>query len=147
MLWFGRIPLVLDHDPEQPRFIQTVVGRGYRFIAPVQEAAPSPAVLPAAEAHFPESSRYEQPVDMETDLQRPEPDSESRKTVQSGVTIPGRSRRMIAVSAVAFVIVIVALTAGRWFTPSRGKIEVYRRVAVRERKWRSEYGVSQRRHH
>ena len=118
-----RIRLVLEDDSEQPRFIQTVVGRGYRFIAPVQEAAPSPAVLPAAEAHFPESSRYEQPVDMETDLQRPEPDSESGKTVPSGITIPGRSRRMIAVSAVAFVIVIVALIAGRWFTPSRGKIE------------------------
>ena len=118
-----RIRLVLEDDSEQPRFIQTVVGRGYRFIAPVQEAAPSPAVLPAAEAHFPESSRYEQPVDMETDLQRPEPGSESGKTVPSGVTIPGRSHRMITVSAVAFVIVIVALIAGRWFTPSRGKIE------------------------
>ena len=117
-----RIRLVLEDDSEQPRFIQTVVGRGYRFIAPVQEAAPSPAVLPAAEAHFPESSRYEQPVDMETDLQRPEPDSESGKTVPSGVTIPG-SHRMIAVSAVTFVIVIVALIVGRWFTPSRGKIE------------------------
>ena len=57
-----RIRLVLEDDPEQPRFIQTVVGRGYRFIAPIQEAAPWPAVLPAAEAHFPESSRYEQPV-------------------------------------------------------------------------------------
>ena len=118
-----RIRLVLEDDPEQPRFIQTVVGRGYRFIAPIQEAAPWPAVLPAAEAHFPETSRYEQPVDMETDLQRPEPGSESGKTVPSGVTISGRSHRMIAVSAVAFVIVIVALIAGRWFTPSRGKIE------------------------
>ena len=57
-----RIRLVLEDDPEQPRFIQTVVGRGYRFIAPIQEAARWPAVLPAAEAHFPESSRYEQPV-------------------------------------------------------------------------------------
>jgi len=118
-----RIRLVLEDDPEQPRFIQTVVGRGYRFIAPLQEAAPSPAVFPAAEAHFPVSNRSEQPVDMETDLQRPEPDSESGKTVPSGVTIPGRSRRMIAISAVAFVFVIVALIAGRWFTRNRGEIE------------------------
>jgi len=118
-----RIRLVLEDDPEQPRFIQTVVGRGYRFIAPLQETAPSPAVFPAAEAHFPVSNRSEQPVDMETDLQRPEPDSESGKTVPSGVTIPGRSRRMIAISAVAFVFVIVALIAGIWFTRNRGEIE------------------------
>lgn len=28
---------VLKDDPEQPRFIQTITGRGYRFIAPVNE--------------------------------------------------------------------------------------------------------------
>lgn len=33
-----KIRLVLNDDPEQPRFIQTVTGRGYRFIAPVTEA-------------------------------------------------------------------------------------------------------------
>lgn len=33
-----KIRLVLNDDPEQPRFIQTVTGRGYRFIAPVLES-------------------------------------------------------------------------------------------------------------
>src|SRR6266481_992812 len=28
---------VLDDDPERPRFVQTVTGKGYRFIAPVVE--------------------------------------------------------------------------------------------------------------
>jgi two-component system alkaline phosphatase synthesis response regulator PhoP len=28
----------LDDDPEHPRFIETVVGQGYRFIAPVKAA-------------------------------------------------------------------------------------------------------------
>jgi predicted ATPase/DNA-binding winged helix-turn-helix (wHTH) protein len=28
---------VLDDDPEQPRFVHTVTGRGYRFVAPVSE--------------------------------------------------------------------------------------------------------------
>jgi predicted ATPase/DNA-binding winged helix-turn-helix (wHTH) protein len=28
---------VLDDDPEQPRFVHTVTGRGYRFVAPVNE--------------------------------------------------------------------------------------------------------------
>lgn len=32
-----KIRLVLNDDPEQPRFIQTITGRGYRFIAPVVE--------------------------------------------------------------------------------------------------------------
>ncbi|MGH9643984.1 MAG: winged helix-turn-helix domain-containing protein, partial [Terriglobales bacterium] len=33
-----KIRQVLSDDPEQPRFIQTITGRGYRFIAPVLEA-------------------------------------------------------------------------------------------------------------
>jgi DNA-binding winged helix-turn-helix (wHTH) protein/tetratricopeptide (TPR) repeat protein len=35
-----KIRQVLQDDPEQPRFVQTVTGRGYRFIAPVVEAMP-----------------------------------------------------------------------------------------------------------
>jgi TolB-like protein/DNA-binding winged helix-turn-helix (wHTH) protein/Tfp pilus assembly protein PilF len=31
-----KVRQVLDDDPEQPRFIQTVTGKGYRFIAPVE---------------------------------------------------------------------------------------------------------------
>ena len=39
-----KIRQVLKDDPEQPRFVQTVTGRGYRFIAPVGETvAPSVA--------------------------------------------------------------------------------------------------------
>jgi DNA-binding winged helix-turn-helix (wHTH) protein len=32
-----KIRQVLKDDPEQPRFLQTITGRGYRFIAPVVE--------------------------------------------------------------------------------------------------------------
>src|ERR1700758_4647248 len=43
-----KIRQVLKDDPEQPRFIQTVTGRGYRFIAPVagrqEENVTDPAV-------------------------------------------------------------------------------------------------------
>ncbi len=40
-----KIRQVLKDDPEHPRFLKTVTGRGYRFIAPVVEAgAPSPQV-------------------------------------------------------------------------------------------------------
>jgi eukaryotic-like serine/threonine-protein kinase len=42
-----KIRQVLKDDPEQPRFVQTLTARGYRFIAPVEEVSPAPA--PAAE--------------------------------------------------------------------------------------------------
>jgi TolB-like protein/DNA-binding winged helix-turn-helix (wHTH) protein/Flp pilus assembly protein TadD len=37
----SRIRQVLRDDAEQPRFVQTVTGKGYRFIAPVVEANPA----------------------------------------------------------------------------------------------------------
>jgi TolB-like protein/DNA-binding winged helix-turn-helix (wHTH) protein len=37
-----KIRQVLNDDPENPRFIQTVTGRGYKFIAPVAELEESP---------------------------------------------------------------------------------------------------------
>jgi TolB-like protein/DNA-binding winged helix-turn-helix (wHTH) protein/Tfp pilus assembly protein PilF len=36
---------VLRDDPEQPRFIQTVTGKGYRFIAPVTDLDPRPLAV------------------------------------------------------------------------------------------------------
>src|SRR5690348_444704 len=44
-----KIRQVLKDNSEHPRFIQTVTGRGYRFIAPCPDAAPSPASAPAAQ--------------------------------------------------------------------------------------------------
>ena len=38
-----KIRQVLKDDAEQPRFLQTVTGRGYRFIAPVSDE-PAPAI-------------------------------------------------------------------------------------------------------
>ena len=43
-----RLRIALADDAVEPRFIETVVGRGYRFIAPVTECAP-PAPKPASE--------------------------------------------------------------------------------------------------
>jgi predicted ATPase/serine/threonine protein kinase len=42
-----KIRQVLKDDPLQPRFLQTITGRGYRFIAPVVEALPAPAEVAA----------------------------------------------------------------------------------------------------
>ena len=43
-----KIRQVLRDDPERPRFIQTVTGKGYRFVAPVSEAPAEPQI-PATE--------------------------------------------------------------------------------------------------
>jgi TolB-like protein/DNA-binding winged helix-turn-helix (wHTH) protein/Flp pilus assembly protein TadD len=37
-----KIRQVLEDDPEQPRFVQTITGRGYRFVAPVEQPGPPP---------------------------------------------------------------------------------------------------------
>ncbi|MGD0508477.1 MAG: protein kinase [Terriglobales bacterium] len=44
-----KIRQVLKDDPERPRFVQTITGRGYRFIAPVVEASPAPPIEVAAQ--------------------------------------------------------------------------------------------------
>jgi len=44
-----KIRQVLKDDPEQPRCIQTVTGRGYRFIGQLSEVVAPPAQVPAQE--------------------------------------------------------------------------------------------------
>lgn len=63
-----KIRQVLKDDPEQPRFIQTVTGKGYRFIAPVTDtdvarpvAVPSPPD-PVIEAPTDRSVRWRWPI-------------------------------------------------------------------------------------
>ncbi len=63
-----KIRLVLKDDPELPRFIQTITGKGYRFIAPVTdpgaEGQPAVAELQSGESGepAPRSSRRRQRV-------------------------------------------------------------------------------------
>ena len=52
-----KIRQVLKDDPEQPRFIQTVTGRGYRFIGQISEVVVPPAKAPAQEQPASSSSR------------------------------------------------------------------------------------------
>jgi TolB-like protein/DNA-binding winged helix-turn-helix (wHTH) protein/Flp pilus assembly protein TadD len=54
-----KIRQVLNDDSENPRFVQTVTGRGYRFIAPV--VAPTPAVLRIVEPAPAESKALRSP--------------------------------------------------------------------------------------
>jgi TolB-like protein/DNA-binding winged helix-turn-helix (wHTH) protein/Tfp pilus assembly protein PilF len=55
-----KIRQVLNDDPEQPRFIQTVTGRGYRLIAPVQPVTQPPP--PPVQNTEPESGVFPPPA-------------------------------------------------------------------------------------
>ena len=52
-----KIRQVLKDDPEQPRFIQTVTGRGYRFVAPVLDPADAPPEQPGPRRREPAPPR------------------------------------------------------------------------------------------
>jgi TolB-like protein/DNA-binding winged helix-turn-helix (wHTH) protein/Flp pilus assembly protein TadD len=45
-----KIRLSLNDDPNQPRFLQTVVGKGYRFVGPVKVIGATPEVAPLVPA-------------------------------------------------------------------------------------------------
>ena len=53
-----KVRQALRDDPEQPRFVQTIPGKGYRFIAPIGEAPnqPLPAELRSAPSPTTESA-------------------------------------------------------------------------------------------
>ena len=47
-----KIRHALRDDPERPRLIQTITGKGYRFIAPVFEIPDEPRAAPAIAGHL-----------------------------------------------------------------------------------------------
>src|ERR1700730_7786384 len=44
----NRLRQALGDSADQPRYIETLPGRGYRFVATVQETIPNPALMMAA---------------------------------------------------------------------------------------------------
>ena len=56
-----KIRQVLKDDSERPHFVQTVTGRGYRFIAPVEEAGTPALERPVASAPARETSLRAKP--------------------------------------------------------------------------------------
>ena len=57
-----KIRLALKDDPVQPRFVQTVTGKGYRFICPISEVDRAPVQEPTAAAVQKPGSREQQPL-------------------------------------------------------------------------------------
>jgi TolB-like protein/DNA-binding winged helix-turn-helix (wHTH) protein/Tfp pilus assembly protein PilF len=60
-----KIRQVLKDDPEEPQFVQTITGKGYRFIAPVVEIGPGSAVTGVA-ANANASSQISLPANSDT---------------------------------------------------------------------------------
>ena len=88
-----KIRQVLKDDPEQPRFIQTITGKGYRFIAPIVLPVVAPDTELAAVAAAPQSS--------------------AREDFAAGFSRP----RVLGISIIATVIVLLAAWGAylRWF--------------------------------
>ncbi len=91
---------VLDDDPEQPKFIQTVTGRGYRFTAPVPEA---PGITPNEEAMAGQPARSAVFVDRQV-IPTPIPQ------------VPPRHLRLV-LPALALVLLVAAGVYFQWFRP------------------------------
>jgi eukaryotic-like serine/threonine-protein kinase len=78
-----KIRQVLKDDPEQPRFVQTITGKGYRFIAPVTE----PGIKEVAQEPKGDSAR-------------------AARTEEAGTRTDLRKRSMLVVAAVAAVLAL-----------------------------------------
>jgi TolB-like protein/DNA-binding winged helix-turn-helix (wHTH) protein len=98
-----KIRQVLKDDPEQPRFVQTVTGRGYRFIAPVQEMGPTSAGIETASPPAPSEG------------------SSNAVIVDDGVArapVGGRRPLLVLLVGAACVVLIAALAGYfQWFRP------------------------------
>jgi len=108
-----KIRYVLKDDPEDPRFIQTLTGRGYRFIAPVIEAGP-------AETAFADtgSPKLEGEKEIATEL---EAASFPPETIPDQVAaIPRRQHWMSYVGVIAILFAALAL----WFRWSRSSVHL-----------------------
>ncbi len=119
-----KIRQVLRDNPEQPRFIQTVTGRGYRFIARIGEVGPTPVIeigaaqqrataeldtIIAPTTEKSPSLHAQQPSDVRTDLQPLKQDTDLAGPSASA----GGKRWRLIVPAV--VVVLVLSLAGYFY--------------------------------
>ena len=85
-----KIRRALRDSPEEPTFIETVSGKGYRFIAPVEVVAPAPRVAPA------------------------EPQPESEAAVPS---TPGTAKHVPV--GIGLLVVVIAIAVVTWMLRGR----------------------------
>jgi eukaryotic-like serine/threonine-protein kinase len=104
-----RIREVLGDDPTKPRFVETVVGKGYRFIAEVKEIRPDSTLVAMP-------SRPDIQDEPEFEEESPGPRESSRapeRQDQIGETEPKhRSSRWLLPAAIALLLVLAIAYAG-----------------------------------
>jgi TolB-like protein/Flp pilus assembly protein TadD len=98
-----KIRQVLKDNPEQPRFVQTVTGRGYRFIAPVQELGPASVGIETASRPAPSEGSSGAGIGDDRIARAP---------------VDGRRPLLVLLVSAAGVVLIAALAGYfQWFRP------------------------------
>jgi TolB-like protein/DNA-binding winged helix-turn-helix (wHTH) protein len=100
-----KVRQALRDDPEQPRFVQTVMGRGYRFIGPISEAHLLPPALPLEPATH-------GAIGVATTI--PIPQSSTRETVAPSHRPRLRSWLLIGASAVVVCCITAFTLRAHW---------------------------------
>jgi TolB-like protein/DNA-binding winged helix-turn-helix (wHTH) protein/Flp pilus assembly protein TadD len=119
-----KIRQVLKDDPQEPRFVQTLPGRGYRFIAPVEEEK---FETRAPDRH---QSLLPQEPEPETTLAQPIAGGNENTTGNTpGAVALGRRRRFVwVVSLLSFCAIVLATWIG--WTHFYGRAHPIRSIAV-----------------
>jgi Tol biopolymer transport system component/DNA-binding winged helix-turn-helix (wHTH) protein len=117
-----KIRQVLHDDPGRPRFVQTVFGKGYRFVAPIlvthnglqsRTVTRTPLVLPEADRE----DRYQSANDIFVDLRHLE--SRSAEIALPSARRGKSARWTLAILAGVAVIVLAGMALGIYFWKSR----------------------------
>jgi TolB-like protein/DNA-binding winged helix-turn-helix (wHTH) protein len=96
-----KVRRALRDDPEKPRFVETVVGKGYRFAAPViskNGGSSGTAQVPA---------------------QPSQPPAVSEPTAAASVELKNRSARLWVLGGAAAALVLLLAVAGLWYRAQR----------------------------
>ncbi len=115
-----RVREVLRDDPSQPRFIETVVGKGYRFVADVQESRSGPTL-----AVMPEKLHVLQSPEQSKESSPPSEPEESRGQAETATAVARPRRGSIgraAVAGAALLLVLGMAYAGWLFVQHRKMI-------------------------
>ena len=83
----NRVREALGDSAENPRFVETLPRRGYRFIAPLVDSSPARATLPAAESTFSPAHTVLTPGALPVSARERRPVSRRFKVLLSGLSI------------------------------------------------------------
>ncbi len=108
----GKLREAFGDSADNPRFIETVPRRGYRFIAPVK-AVEKPSLQSQSMAQAPVAAS--QPTDQQSAISQSAPSTVVELPPSAGAS--GRVLRRVLVFAL--VLLVVALAAWRWFGKKR----------------------------